>query len=292
MINSITAAKDRGAIVPDNWENDVELWFESYRKKLKQLFEAYINSLSTCASAFITGPSNFPVARQQKRSQAADKKSENILQFTTQSPDRFLRNILPFGNGTAIQANAPNAVELLQKTLLKREELQEKMKGANKIVQAVYKKGSQSGVTAEARDTCAVQLAEFLAITKEDALRILSPTDFSNRVIAFEKYQLTNNNAEINRLKKRIEDINRVKELSSTEGQILPNGIEIRFSDDGRIEIIFGYKPDEDTRKLLSKNAFKFAPSRDKAWVRKNTLNALAVLNREIKPVLEQLPAQ
>lgn len=205
VINAITAAKDRGAIVLDNWEIDVELWFDSFRKKLKQLFEAYIHSLSACASAFITGPSNFPVARQQKRSQAADKKSENIAQFTTKSPDRFLRYMLPYGSGNAIQSNAPNAVELLQKLLSDREAQQDKMKGANKIVQAVYKKGSQSGVTAEARDLCAVKLAEFLTITKENALRILSPTDFSNRVIAFEKYQLTNNNAEINRLKKRIE---------------------------------------------------------------------------------------
>lgn len=86
VINAITAAKDRGAIVPDNWEIDVELWFESFRKKLKQLFDAYIYSLSACASAFITGPSNFPVARQQKRSLAADKKSESISLFTTQSP--------------------------------------------------------------------------------------------------------------------------------------------------------------------------------------------------------------
>lgn len=286
----ITQAKDRGAIIADGWELDVELWFQSFRNRMKALYIGYFHTMSTCASSMITGPANFPVERQRKRNQSADNKYSNITEYETKSPNRFIRRMLPYGNGSIIQTNAPNATELLQKKIAELECLQERMKGANKIVQKVYKKGSPEGVTEEKRIACANALVEYLNVSLDKALRVLSPTDYSGRIIAFERYQLTNNSAEINRLRKRLDEVINLSKKSDSLAQILDNGIEIAIADDGRIEIHFGYKPEENIRKLLRDNAFKFSPYRNNAWVRKLTANAAAVFSRVIKPELEKLP--
>jgi hypothetical protein len=164
------------------------------------------------------------------------------------------------------------------------------MKAANKIVGKTYKKGSSAGVTSEMRDHCAQQLADALGITSEKALAMLKPIDYSDKIIAFWPYQLSNNNKEIRRLEQRKEDVKRLQQSSPGIEQVLDNGIEIRKSYDGRIEIHFGYKPDPDVRDFLSKKAFKFSRFRGNAWIRRLSVNAVAVFNREIKPFLESLP--
>lgn len=280
----------RNAVIQADWPEQLEEWFETYRQRMKVLFMSYLATMSTCASPMITGPARFPVERQRKRNASADNKYAAVTAYTTHSPNRFLKRVMPFGNGVAIASNAPNANELLISKLNDRIKLQETMKAANKIVGKVYKKGSPAGVSAEMRDRCAQQLVDELAIPLDEALSMLKSSDYSTKIIAFWPYQLSNNNQEIRRLEQRVKDVERLQQAAPEIAQVLGNGIEIRKSDDGKIEIHFGYKPDAEVRDFLCKKAFKFSRYRNNAWVRRISVNAVAVFTREVKPMLENLP--
>lgn len=87
-------------------------------------------------------------------------------------------------------------------------------------------------------------------------------------------YHLTNNNANIRRVAKRIEELEQLagREAVEVEGQ---GWSYFEDTDDNRICVEFDGKPDEDTRSTLKSLGFKWSPSRG-AWVRQITGNAIA----------------
>jgi len=95
---------------------------------------------------------------------------------------------------------------------------------------------------------------------------------------------LTNNNANIKRLQGRIKQLEKARSIEIDDH--FPKGEHAYISDDDKIVIEFGYKPDEATRKILKSNAFKWSSYRT-AWVRKLTGNAAGSYNRYVKPILE-----
>jgi len=103
----------------------------------------------------------------------------------------------------------------------------------------------------------------------------------------FAPYQLSLSNKAIKAAEQRIIDIDKVKELNSEE-QVY-NGFTVQNDvEDNRIVIRFDSKPDEETRTILKRNAFKCSPSRNYAWVRQITPNALNAL-RFMLPKLQAL---
>ena len=86
-------------------------------------------------------------------------------------------------------------------------------------------------------------------------------------------FQLSNRNAEISRLKKRIEQLRRVDGMEHVEipfaGGVLMTNEEIN-----RVQIIFDDKPDETLRAQLKANGFHWAPS-ERAWQTQRTPAAL-----------------
>jgi prefoldin subunit 5 len=292
VLSRIESAQQNGAILVEDWEVNFSMWFDSFHARLRAAYMGYLSSLSGCASAMITGPVNFPVERMRKRNGIANDKYRQIKEYSQKAPERFLRRIMPFGDGTIIQSNAPNATELLNSKIARMEKTHAEMIGANKIVRKTYKGGSAEGVSPEAQQKCALALAEFLSIPLDKALNILQPSPYYShgKVVPFYSYQLANHNAEIARLKQRLAEVNKLQNDSLFIEQTLTNGIEIKLSEDGKIEIHFGYKPDEQTRRMLCDNSFKFSRYRNNAWVRKFTPNAQAVFSRIVKPALEKLP--
>ena len=86
-------------------------------------------------------------------------------------------------------------------------------------------------------------------------------------------FDMTNNNANIRRVAKRIEELEQMagREAVEVEG----NGWSYYEDlDDNRICFEFSGKPDEDARHGLKARGFKWAPSRG-AWVRQRTANGL-----------------
>jgi hypothetical protein len=83
---------------------------------------------------------------------------------------------------------------------------------------------------------------------------------------SFETWQLSNNNAQIRRLKERI------AELEATAGQETKEqvfgGVTLREdAEENRIMLIFNGKPEQATREILKKNGFRWSPT-NTAWQR------------------------
>lgn len=86
-------------------------------------------------------------------------------------------------------------------------------------------------------------------------------------------FMLTNNNANIRRIKQRIAQLEKKATMQPAE-QVIGNGYKITEDvEDNRILFTFDVIPNEDTRNLLKRNGFKWSPTRS-AWVRMLTNQA------------------
>ncbi len=87
--------------------------------------------------------------------------------------------------------------------------------------------------------------------------------------IPFPPYALSNNNAEINRIKKRLEALRQVDEMEHIEIEF-DGGMIVTNEDINRVQIIFDSKPDEAIRQKLKGWGFRWSP-REKAWQAQRT---------------------
>lgn len=152
--------------------------------------------------------------------------------------------------GTAgIASEDPDATEKLSDKLAKLETLQERMRAANKVVKR--KKLADAEKIA--------QLTE-QGFSPEAAAELLKP-DFCGR-IGFPDYALTNNNANIRRIKGRIEHLARVQSQPETEQENESTGIRLEDSpSDNRVRLFFPGKPSEEIRTKLKSNGFRWSPT-------------------------------
>lgn len=285
LLNEIIKASKRGADVRQGYDVMVDEWFKSHREKLCNHYHSWLHSHSRVASSFITGPANFPVARNQKLSGYADAKYSAIDEFRQKSIKNILNFVLPDGDGFSIQTNDPNACDKIEKKIKEMEAAREMMKEANKVIRKYFKKGC-SEIEPE-------KLAEFKELMKSkfnlqesSILKLIEPT-YTGKILGFARFELQNLGANIKRYEKRLDEIKHTKQV--TLDQTFDNGISVSISDDQKICIHFGFKPDDETRDLLKKNAFKFSRNRSNAWVRKLTVNAEYSYRKLIKPKLEAL---
>ena len=79
--------------------------------------------------------------------------------------------------------------------------------------------------------------------------------------IGFERYELTNNNANIKRLKERLEKIKKLKTMDNFE-KVYSSGIKLEDApSENRIRIFFNKKPNSTTIAELKRHAFRWTPS-------------------------------
>lgn len=172
----------------------------------------------------------------------AQKKAE----FYNRQCDRMI-------NGkSAISSDAPDAIDLLKEKLSKLEDDQAKMISANKIIRSKKYTDDQKVIELE-------KIGIHHAIGKE----LLKP-DYAGR-IGYAQYETTNNNANIRRIKQRIEALEREKKEESKIWNI--GDIEITDSiEENRVMIVFPGIPAEYIREHLKQSGFRWAPSKG-AWM-------------------------
>ena len=90
----------------------------------------------------------------------------------------------------------------------------------------------------------------------------------------FASYSLSNNNANIRRIKERITELEKRSSSAAPAGWEFDGGKVVMNTDENRIQVFFDEKPDNDTRTELRGAAFKWAPSQG-AWQRQLTDNAI-----------------
>lgn len=162
-----------------------------------------------------------------------------------------------------ISSDDPNAPDKLQAKLEGLQQAQERMKAANKLIKKL--------TTDDARIKGLFELGFSEKVAKE----IITPVYGG---IGFPSYRLTNNNAEINRLKKRIESLKAVENRTAQEVETdLYTYSECKI--ENRCMFKFSGKPADEVRQILKGNGFKWSPSRE-AWVRQLNANGIHASRR------------
>lgn len=253
----------------------------SFHEKIDGLLDAYARKLAAnmnkgyeitarVPSIMIAGGSNFPVRKKEKQNAAADK---NMQEFT--EIQGLLDKIRSTGMG-GISADDPNAVSKLETKLAKLEQAQETMKAVN----AYYRKN-------KTLDGC-----PHLSTEQIEKLKKAMSGSYRANPKPFESYELSNNNAEIHRLKDRITALTRRKELGYVGWEFDGGHVEANTADN-RLQIFFDEKPDKEIREELKGNGFRYAPSAE-AWQRQLNDNAIYAADRIkcIQPLTGERPTE
>ena len=154
-----------------------------------------------------------------------------------------------------------DALERLEAKLKKLTELQEMMKAVNVIIR-------DKKITAEEKIRI---IQERHRLNPENAKDLVFPKQ-SWENPGFQSWELSNNNQEISRIKKRIAQVvNYRKEVQQTEetGElpefVFAGGKIVDNIPENRLQIFFDAKPEAEIRKKLKANGFRWAPS-NAAW--------------------------
>ena len=155
-------------------------------------------------------------------------------------------------SNTAISSDDPEAMEKLQSRLEDLQADQAMMKAVN----AYYRKH-------KTLDGCP-------ELTPEARQGIEKSWSMGWYVgIPFPPYALSNNNAEINRVKKRLDVLRAVDEMEHFEIEF-DDGKIVTNEEINRVQIIFDAKPDEAIRRELKSWGFRWSP-REGAWQAQRT---------------------
>lgn len=169
--------------------------------------------------------------------------------------EHFARKAAAVGKG-GVSSDDPAAIDKLRADLAAMRLAQERMIEANRVLRKF-------------KDCQEAQIAGLLALewmTDERAQQLVRK-DFAGR-IGFASYALTNNNASIRRVERRIKDLEANQERATKE----EGGSGYTYREDAaenRVMFVFEGKPEEAIRKLLKDHGFKWSPGREgQPWVR------------------------
>ncbi len=236
--------------------------FDDLRAKYKAKTLAWMSAQSRCISTMITGPANFPVRRAEKANASERKRSDELLAFYKAMKGYAEKNL-----DRAIPKEEKKTDEIadLKSRIEVAELFQEFMKEANTLNRKKDDIGLQKLFMALFKDEqkAAQKLAEF------------KKPNYMNAT-GYERFQLTNNLANIKRMKERLSILEKKQVKAETIGEEAQqlNGLEIvRNHAEDRLQLIFQGKPEENVRSLLKSHGFKWSP-RFNAWQRQLTNNA------------------
>ena len=263
------AARQKKRVDP-SFHAKIDGLLDTYARKLAANMNKGYEITARVPSILITGGSNFPVRKKEKQNAAADKNMEEYREI-----QGLLDKIRSTGMG-GISADDPDAVSKLESKLAKLETLQETMKAVN----AYYRKN-------KTLDGC-----PHLSTEQIEKLKASMSGSYRANPKPFESYQLSNNNAEIHRLKDRITALTRRKELGYVGWEFDGGRVEANTADN-RLQIFFDEKPDKEIREELKGNGFRYAPSAE-AWQRQLNDNAIYAADRIqcIQPLTGERPTE
>ena len=157
-----------------------------------------------------------------------------------------------------VSSDDPDAIEKLEEQLHKLEEKQQLYKAINKALRKSDRTGSDDDLRA-------------LGLSDKLIAQLKTPDECGERGIA--PFQLSNNSANMRRIRKRIEALRATADDQTTEEQ---HG-DIRIVDnveENRVQIFFPGTPSFDVRSKLKQNGFRWSPTAG-AWQRHRSEAAL-----------------
>ncbi len=250
--------------------------FRRYRAGYRVRTLAFLAARSRIVSPMIVGPARFPVARMQKLNNVADKRRSELVEFRERALVAIRRALQP--ELRPIMAGDSDALERLRDKIAEAEQLQETMKAANAAIRKHKEAGEHTQVAA----------LMGLGFSESRAAELLKP-DYLGRV-GFPQFELTNNGANIRRMKGRLDGIKR--------NQLAPTTVEktesCRLEDcppENRVRLFFDGKPAGEVRSRLKANGFRWTPSLE-CWQAYRNSRSLSVAAEIIKENNDEGKAQ
>jgi len=256
---------------------------EKYRVGYLKYQNAWLSALGRCMSAMVTGPSNFPTERNRKRNATETKRSQEFIEWRKKALARLHKRFNPavYGRGP-ISADDPDAVQQLQKKIEAAEKKQEFMKAINKIVRSKKPVEDRVKLLMDYGDK---------TITEATARRFVTEPN-GHGGLGFPSYELTNNGANIRRMKERIVELEKEAARPEVPERIIGDNIRVvENRDENRIQFIFPDKPAQWIRDLLSSRGFNWSRY-EGAWQRQLTGNARWTTEQIIKEIEGEAPVE
>ncbi len=252
------------------YHEKIDRLVDTYARKLAENMNSSFSIEARVPSILIAGGSNFPVRKKEKQNAARDRNMEDWNEV-----QGLLDKIRSTGMG-GISADDPQAVQKLEAKLEKLQAAQDTMKAVN----AYYRKH-------KTLDGCPNLSAERI-----EAMKAEMSSQWHIEDKPYPSWALSNNNAEIRRIKGRIADLTK-KQETAYAGWEFDGGTVEANREDNRLQIYFEEKPDEKTRETLKENGFRWSPKAG-AWQRQLNDNAIYAADRLpcIKPLSGKSPVE
>ena len=247
---AVQLAERQKARVDPMYHEKIDSLLDTYARKLAANMNKGFEIDARVPSILIAGGSNFPVRKKEKQNAARDT---NYREW--QDIQGLLDKIRSTGMG-GISADDPQAVQKLEKKLAGLEKAQETMKAVN----AYYRKH-------KTLDGCPHLSAESIEKMKAD---MASQWHIEDK--PYPTWALSNNSAEIRRVKDRIKSLSQQREIGYVGWEFEGGKVEAN-AEANRLQILFEEKPDAATREELKSNGFRWSPKAE-AWQRQLTDNA------------------
>lgn len=224
-----------------------------YQERYERHFSAWLSAKSRCFSVMITGGSNFPVRKHEKANRSERNHADAFSEFREKYFARLRKNL------RREERAAIDPIDEIKGQIEAAEKRQEMMKTVNKIIRSNL---SEQGKT---------DLITSMGIKPASAAELLKP-DFCGRE-GFPSYRLTNNLANIHRMRERLAELEK-KATAETKEVERADGIRVvENADADRLQIFFPGKPDSAMIQNLKSRGWRWSPSNG-CWQRQLTDNA------------------
>ena len=237
------------------YHKKIDYYLDLYARKLAENLNKNYEIGTRCPSVMIVGAGNFPVKKKEKQINAWNK---NMQEY------REIQNILEKIKGigmAGISSDDTEAIQKLKEKLLHLEETQENRKAVN----VYYKKN-------KTLEGCNI-------LTEEEQNDLTDYMERQNITKPYSSFELSNNNANIKRVKERIKELEQKATDTTLKGWTFENGSIVANRELNRLQILFDEKPDEELRTKLKRNGFKWS-SRQGVWQRLLNRNAIYAAKR------------
>ena len=252
------------------YHEKIDSLVDTYARKLAENMNSSFSIEARVPSILIAGGSNFPVRKKEKQNAARDRNMEewNDIQG-------LLDKIRSTGMG-GISADDPQAVQKLEAKLEKLQAAQDTMKAVNAYYRKHKTLAGCPNLSAESIEKMKAEMSSQWHIEDKP----------------YPSWALSNNNAEIRRIKGRIAELTKKQETAYAGWEFDGGTVEMN-REDNRLQIFFEEKPDEKTRETLKENGFRWSPKAG-AWQRQLNDNAIYVADRLscIRPISGKSPVE
>ena len=267
---AVKIAERQKSRVDPMYHEKIDSLLDTYARKLAANMNKGYEIAGRVPSIMIAGGSNFPVRKKEKQNAATDRNMEEYRDI-----QGLLDKIRSTGMG-GISADDPQAVQKLENKLADLEKSQETMKAVN----AYYRKHK----TLDGCPRLSPERIEKLKASMENGYHLEGKP--------YPTWALSNNSAEIRRVKSRIQDLSQKKTVGYVGWEFEGGRVEAN-TEANRLQIFFDEKPDEATRAELKSNGFRWSPTAE-AWQRQLTDNAYFAANyvKAIAPLTGEKPTE